>query len=85
MSAPRSQVSRMTENEWTVMVFFAGDPRLSPSMTAQLKALKDAGFQDQTTVLVHSDFPFLTYRRNRIERYSAPKGQQKYRVLHFLT
>ena len=55
MSAPRSQVSRMTENEWTVMVFFAGDPRLSPSMTAQLKALKDAGFQDQTTVLVHYD------------------------------
>jgi len=55
MSAPRSQVSRMTENEWTVMVFFAGDPRLSPSMTAQLKGLKDAGFQEDTTVLVHYD------------------------------
>jgi len=37
------------------MVFFAGDPRLSPSMTAQLKSLKDAGFQDNTTVLVHYD------------------------------
>ena len=57
MSAPQSQLSQntKTENEWTVMVFFAGDPHLSPSMTAQLKALKDAGFQDQTTVLVHYD------------------------------
>ena len=57
MSAPQSQVSQNTksENEWTIMVFFAGDPHLSPSMTAQLKALKDAGFQDKTTVLVHYD------------------------------
>src|SRR5215211_2220734 len=37
------------------MIFFAGDPELSPSMTAQLKSLKDAGFQDNTTVLVHYD------------------------------
>src|SRR5215470_9988375 len=43
------------ENEWTIMVFFAGDPHLSPSMTAQLKAIKDAGFQENTTVLVHYD------------------------------
>ena len=43
------------ENEWTIMVFFAGDSRLTTSMTEQLKALKDAGFQDNTTVLVHYD------------------------------
>jgi hypothetical protein len=43
------------ENEWTIMVFFAGDPHLSPSMTAQLKSIKDAGFQENTTVLVHYD------------------------------
>jgi hypothetical protein len=55
MSAAKSEVLPKTDNEWTVMVFFAGDPLLSPSMTAQLKALKDAGFQDQTTVLVHYD------------------------------
>ena len=43
------------ENEWTIMVFFAGDPHLSPSMTAQLKSIKDAGFQENTSVLVHYD------------------------------
>lgn len=42
-------------NEWTIMVFFAGDPHLSPSMTSQLKAIKDAGFQENTSVLVHYD------------------------------
>ena len=55
-SAHARAVSDVTpENEWTIMVFFAGDPHLSPSMTAQLKSLKDAGFQDNTTVLVHYD------------------------------
>src|SRR5215208_94999 len=43
------------ENEWTVMVFFAGDQDLSPAMTSQLKAIKDAGFQKNTTVLIHYD------------------------------
>jgi len=52
---PQVQPNVKTENDWTIMVFFAGDPLLSPSMTAQLKALKDAGFQDNTTVLVHYD------------------------------
>jgi len=37
------------------MIFFAGDPHLSPSMTSQLKAIKDAGFQQDTNVLVHFD------------------------------
>jgi hypothetical protein len=43
------------ENEWTIMIFFAGDPHLSPTMTAQIKSIKDAGFQENTTVLVHYD------------------------------
>src|SRR5215208_6114267 len=43
------------ENEWTVMVFFAGDQDLSPAMTSQLKAIKDAGFQKNTSVLIHYD------------------------------
>ncbi len=57
MSSVRTQVEPDVEpkNEWTIMIFFAGDPELSPSMTAQLKSLKDAGFQDNTTVLVHYD------------------------------
>src|SRR2546423_15280235 len=40
---------------WTIMVFFAGEQDLSPSMTSQLKAIKDAGFQKNTTVLIHYD------------------------------
>jgi hypothetical protein len=43
------------ENDWTIMVFFAGEQDLSPSMTSQLKAIKDAGFQENTTVLIHYD------------------------------
>jgi hypothetical protein len=54
-SAPAETRYEKPENEWTIMVFFAGDPHLSPSMTAQLKAIKDAGFQENTSVLVHYD------------------------------
>lgn len=43
------------KNEWTVMFFFAGDNQLSPSMISQLKAIKDAGFQKNTTVLIYFD------------------------------
>jgi len=59
MSSVRTQVEEVEQvepdNDWTIMIFFAGDPHLSPSMTAQLKSFKDAGFQDNTTVLVHYD------------------------------
>jgi hypothetical protein len=55
-SAPAKTVDYpKPENDWTIMVFFAGDPHLSPSMTSQLKAIKDAGFQANTSVLVHYD------------------------------
>jgi hypothetical protein len=57
-SAPtvvRSDAKGEPKNEWTIMIFFAGDPHLSPSMTSQLKAIKDAGFQENTTVLIHYD------------------------------
>ena len=50
-----SRADTKAKDEWTIMIFFAGDPHLSPSMTAQLKALKDAGFQENTNVLVHYD------------------------------
>jgi hypothetical protein len=42
-------------NEWTVMYFFAGDNELSPLVVSQLKAIKDAGYQENTAVLVHFD------------------------------
>jgi hypothetical protein len=37
------------------MFFLAGDNNLSPGMISELKALKDAGFQQNTTVLAHFD------------------------------
>jgi hypothetical protein len=43
------------KNEWTVMYFFAGDKALSPLIVSQVKAIKDAGFQEHTDVLVHFD------------------------------
>jgi hypothetical protein len=42
-------------NDWTVMFFFAGDNALSPLIVSQVKAIKEAGFQKNTDVLVHFD------------------------------
>lgn len=44
-----------TQNEWTVMFYFAGDNSLSPLIVSQAKAIQDAGFQGNTEVLVHFD------------------------------
>ena len=41
--------------EWTLMFFFAGDNALSPVIVSQLKAIKDAGFQENIDVVVHFD------------------------------
>ena len=41
--------------EWTIMFFFAGDNSIAASMISQLKAITDAGYQEDTTVLVHFD------------------------------
>jgi Clostripain family len=43
------------KNKWTLLFFLAGDNNLSPLMISELKALKDAGFQRDTTVLAHFD------------------------------
>ncbi len=40
---------------WTLMFYFGGDNALAPLMVSELKALKDAGFQLDTTVLAHFD------------------------------
>ncbi len=42
-------------NEWTLMFFLAGDNQLAPLMVSELKAIKAAGFQRNTSVLVHFD------------------------------
>jgi hypothetical protein len=43
------------KNDWTVMFFFASDNRLAPLLVSELKAIKDAGFQEHTEVLVYYD------------------------------
>src|ERR1043165_178977 len=43
------------KNEWTLMFYLAGDNLLAPGMISQLKAIKDAGFHENTTVLVYFD------------------------------
>jgi hypothetical protein len=64
------------KNEWTVMFFLAGDKALSPLVVSQVKAIKDAGFQEHTDVLVHFDSnaqgaPTRLYEVNR-ERKKNP-------------
>ena len=41
--------------KWTLMFFFASDNLLSPSMLTQIKAIKGAGYQKHTNVLLHFD------------------------------
>ena len=60
-------------NEWTVMFFFAADNSLSPLVVSQVKAIKDAGFQADTNVLVHFDpseegEPTRVYHVNRVRK-----------------
>jgi hypothetical protein len=56
MSTPANPSPKTNEPEqWTVMIYFAGDNPLSPTMISQLKAIKEAGFQLNTKVVVHFD------------------------------
>jgi hypothetical protein len=43
------------EQELTVLIYFASDNPLAPLVVSELKAIKDAGFQENTTVLVLYD------------------------------
>ncbi len=42
-------------DEWTLMFFFASDDPLSALTVSQLKAIKDAGYEKHTNVLVYFD------------------------------
>ena len=44
-----------TINDWTIMFFFASDMELSPLTVSQIKAVKDAGYQKSTEVLLYFD------------------------------
>lgn len=43
------------KDKWTLMFYIAGDAMLSASMISQLKELTDAGFQQDTNVLLYFD------------------------------
>src|SRR4030095_10662964 len=65
--------------DWKVMFYFASDNPLSPLIVSQLKAIKDAGFQKQTEVLVYFDpmeagVPTKLYNVNSVRKKSAPKS-----------
>jgi len=67
--------------EWTLMFYFASDNDLAPIVVSQLKAIKDAGFQENVDVLVHFDpnefgVPTRLYDVNR-ERKRKKRGQHK--------
>lgn len=60
-------------NECTVMFYFAGDNALSALIVSQIKAIKDAGFQRDTDVLIHFDcqeigVPTRMYNVNQVRR-----------------
>jgi hypothetical protein len=48
------QTKKVTR-EWTLMFYFASDNPLAPSVVAQLKALKQAGFHHDANVIAHFD------------------------------
>src|SRR6478609_968987 len=43
------------KDKWTLMFYIAGDAGLSASMISQLKEVTDAGFQEDTNVLLYFD------------------------------
>jgi hypothetical protein len=62
-------------SEWTVMFYLAGDNELSSFIVPQLKAIKDAGFQEDVNVLVYSD-PNVRGARTRIFNVNRRRKQR---------
>jgi hypothetical protein len=68
------------KKKWTLMFYFASDNTLSPSMLYQFKAIKTAGYQVDTNVLVHFDphergIPSMIFEVNRTEKEGRRKSQ----------
>jgi hypothetical protein len=55
MSNEATPTTQIKKKKWTLMFFFASDNNLSPSMLSQIKAIKAAGYQQDTNVLLHFD------------------------------
>jgi hypothetical protein len=72
--------------EWTIMFYFAGDNQLAPIVVSQLKGIKDAGFQENTDVLVYFDpnelgVPTKIYDVNRKRKLEGMTNSRKPRTL----
>jgi hypothetical protein len=70
----------LNDRKVTVMCFFASDNALSPLLISQLKAIKDAGYEQDTDVLVHFDpseesAPARIYHVNARRREVGPKNE----------
>jgi len=68
------------KKKWTLMFYFASDNTLSPSMLYQFKAIKTAGYQVDTNVLVHFDphergIPSMIFEVNRAEKDRRRKSR----------
>jgi hypothetical protein len=68
------------KKKWTLMFYFASDNTLSPSMLYQFKAIKTAGYQVDTNVLVHFDphergIPSMIFEVNRTEKENRRKSR----------
>ena len=64
--------------EWTVMFCFASDNPLAPGTIAQLKAIKNAGFNREVNVIAQFDphtlnMPVHIFDVNMVEKLSPPK------------
>jgi hypothetical protein len=54
MSKPKKPKAKAPK-KWTIMIYFASDNPLAPTIVSQLKAIKDAGFHPQANVLAYYD------------------------------
>ncbi len=66
------------QDEWTLMFFFASDDPLSALTVSQLKAIKDAGYEKHTNVLVYFDsnekgVPLRLFNVNSKRKLGKPK------------
>lgn len=77
MSAPiNNEPGQAKPNDWTIMFFFAADNDLAPLIVSQLKGIKDAGYQQNTEVIVHFD-PQEKSARTRVYNVNSARKQAK--------
>ena len=82
-----------TINDWTIMFFFASNNDLSPLNISQIKALKEAGFQKKTDIVLYFDskqtgvptrvFNVNDSRKDKARRNKIGDGRDPY-VRNFL-